>query len=238
MTKLSIIIPVYNEETFVEKSLKRVTNVDFPIETEFIVVDDGSTDNTLKIIGKFINKSKNKINLIRNKTNNGKGSAIIQGLRKAKGDIVTFHDADLEYDPNDLKILLKKIVNLGKNYAVYGSRFMKKQTNWAIPSHYIGNRFLSLLISILYWKKIDDMETCYKLVWFKDLKEMDLESKKFEIEPEITAKLLRKGVKIKEIPITYNPRTFENGKKISCIDGIKALFTIIKYRFFMDKERR
>lgn len=230
MTKLSIIVPAYNEENLIKTSLKRLTNVEFPIDAEIIVVDDGSTDDTLRIANEFKEKSKKDM-LVFRKKNEGKGSALREGIKKARGDIVTFHDADLEYDPQDLKMLLNELLKFDKNVVVYGSRFLKKQSNWAIPLHYIGNKLLSFSITLLYWKKLGDMETCYKMFYADALEGINLESKGFEIEPEITTKFLRKGLEIKEFPITYIPRDFEEGKKINYQDGIKALFTITKNRF-------
>lgn len=227
---LSIIIPVYNEERWVKKSLENVTNVKFPIDAEFIVVDDGSTDGSLRIINEF-GKGRKNFTVVE-KVHGGKGSALRAGIKKTKGDIITFHDADTEYDPRDLKHLLEELLKSGKGTAVYGSRFMKKQTNWAIPAHYIGNRFLSLFVTMLYLKKIDDMETCYKMFYAEALDGIEMESSGFDIEPEITTKFLNKGLKIKEVPISYMPRTFEEGKKINYRDGVKALATIIKCRFF------
>ncbi len=227
---LSVIVPVYNEEKLVKTSLRKLAGVKFPIKAEFIVVDDGSTDRSLKIVKEFAKSRKNFI-VVAN-AHGGKGSALREGIKRAAGDIITFHDADAEYDPNDLVMLLNELLKRGKKTVVYGSRFMKKQTNWAIPSHYIGNRFLSLFLTLLYLKRIDDMETCYKMFYADALNGISLESNGFDIEPEITAKFLNMGLEIKELPISYMPRTFVEGKKIHYRDGIKALATIIRCRFF------
>ncbi len=227
---LSIIVPVYNEEKLVEASLEKLAGVKFSVKTEIIVVDDGSTDRSLEVVKEFA-KSRKNFTVVAN-AHGGKGSALRAGIKRAKGGIITFHDADAEYDPNDLRFLLDGLLKSGKNYVVYGSRFMKKQTNWAIPLHYIGNRFLSLFVTLLYLKRIDDMETCYKMFYAEALDGIELESSGFDIEPEITAKFLNKGLKIKEFPISYAPRTFKEGKKINYRDGIAALSTIIRCRFF------
>lgn len=230
MTKLSVIVPVYNEEDFIEESLEKLTTVGFPIDVEVIVVDDGSTDNTPSVLDSFKKKSGKDIVIIR-KENGGKGSALRGGIKNAEGDVITFHDADLEYDPRDLKVLLGKLLESDKNTVVYGSRFLDSNNNWAIPSHYIGNKLLSLFITLMYGKKVGDMETCYKMFYASALEGIDLVSDRFEIEPEITSKFLKKGLTIKEFPIRYTPRNFEEGKKINYRDGVKALFTILKYRF-------
>mgnify|MGYP002639557355 CR=1 FL=1 len=228
--KLSIIVPVYNEERFIEHSLERLAKVEFPIETEIIIVDDGSKDNSLVIAKEFKKKSKKDITIV-TKKNEGKGSAIRVGIKISKGDIITFHDADLEYNPEDLKNLLESLLRSKKYKVVYGSRFRKKNNNWQIPSHYLGNMFLSTVMTLLYFNKIEDMETCYKMFYRSCLDGITLKSNKFEIEPEISAKFLKKGLKIKEIPIEYKARLFDEGKKIHFQDGIKALATIFEVRF-------
>lgn len=229
--KLSIIIPVYNEENFVAQSLTNLAKTEFILDTEFIIVNDASTDQSLAIIKQWqTNSTKNVI--IINKTNNeGKGSAIRAGLKQATGDIIAFHDADLEYDPNDLKMLVNELLKLNQSAVIFGSRFLKQETNWIIPSHYIGNKLLSFLVSFLCQHQIGDMETCYKVFYAQALKNISLISNRFEIEPEITIKFLRQGLNIKEIPINYYPRTFNEGKKINYQDGLTALMAILKFRF-------
>lgn len=233
MNKLSIIIPVYNEEKTLLEILNRINKVKLgDIKKEIIIVDDFSTDSTRAILGKLRHKYKV---LFHNK-NSGKGSAIKTALKNATGDIILIQDADLEYNPNDYKVLLKPILNK-QTKVVYGSRFIgKPYKKWSsgkniIRSHLIGNKLLSLITQMLYFRKVTDMETCYKVFRKEVIKDIKLKSKRFDFEPEITSKILRRGYKIIEVPISFNPRTFEEGKKITWKDGVKALFAIIKYRF-------
>ena len=229
--KLSIIIPAYNEEKTIEKILDKVLKVKLPLEKEIIIVDDNSSDNTFNIL----QKQKNII-LLKHEKNKGKGAAIKTAFQKTSGDIIIIQDADLEYDPNDYPKLLAPI--LENNFSVvYGSRFSGKKLNLAgekktdLPFHWMGNKFLSLLTSILFGQKVTDMETCYKVFKKEVINNMTIKSNRFEFEPEITAKILKKGYKIKEVPIYYKVRSYEEGKKITITDGIKALYYIVKYRF-------
>ena len=236
--RLSIIIPVYNEEKTVMKLLERVAKASIPgVEKEVIVVDDGSTDASASIISnaKF---SISNYKFIRHKKNQGKGAAVRTGIKKATGEYIIIQDADLEYNPNDIKKLIKPIQQ-GRAEVVYGTR-LKRLPNFSRDErtplflfHYLGNKFLSIVTSIMYLQWITDMETCYKLFPKKALEDMLLRSRSFEFEPEITAKLLKKGYKIVEIPITTTPRDYSEGKKIHAIkDGTLAFWTLLKYRFF------
>lgn len=228
--KLSIIIPVYNEEKTINQILEKVLKVKLNLEKEIIVVDDCSKDETLNIL-----KKRNSIILLQHEKNKGKGAAIKSGFKKATGDIILIQDADLEYDPNDYPKLLKPILE-NKTKVVYGSRFLNKKliffgknkTN--LPFHWIGNRFLTFLTSILYRQRITDMETCYKVFRKEVLNNIHINSNRFEFEPEITAKISKAGYKIYEVPIDYKVRSYEEGKKITVLDGIKALYYLIKYR--------
>lgn len=237
MKKLSIIIPVYNEEKTIELVLKRVEKVTFPkIEKEVIVVDDGSTDASAAVISK-IQKTHSSFKFIQQKKNGGKGAAVRAGLQHATGDYIVIQDADLEYDPQDIAKLLKPIQE-GNATVVYGTR-LKRLPNFARDErtgqfllHYIGNKFLSLVTSVLYFNWVTDMETCYKMFPKKALEGVVLHARGFELEPEITAKLLKRGYKIHDVPISTNPRGYDEGKKLHTIrDGSKAIWSLFKYRF-------
>jgi glycosyltransferase involved in cell wall biosynthesis len=232
---LSIVIPVYNEEKTVAKILKQVRAVKLPVDKkEIIVVNDGSTDGTKEVIQKLHFK---EIKFYSHKINQGKGAAVRTGFNKAKGDYIIIQDADLEYDPKDMVKLFKKL-NAGDAEVVYGSRlkrmpdFTRDERTPQFFIHYVGNKVLSLATSILYFHWITDMECCYKLFPKKAVEDMTLHAKGFEFEPEITAKLLKKGYKIAEVSISTNPRGYEDGKKLNTVrDGIKAIWTLLKYRF-------
>ncbi len=228
--KLSIIIPVYNERDTILQLVSLVNKVDLgSIEKEIIIIDDFSTDGTKELLSKVKN-----CKVYYHHENQGKGAAVITGIKNCSGDIIVIQDADLEYDPNDFNKMIKPIVE-GKTSVVYGSRFHGKNNlmhyKYFLPHHYIGNKLLSFMTSVLYDAKIADMETCYKMFKRDVLEGIKLASRRFELEPEITAKILRKKYKILEIPITYNARDFNEGKKINWVDGIKAFYYLIKYRF-------
>jgi len=226
--KLSVIVPVYNEEKTVREILTRLVIV--PAVNEVIVVNDGSTDGTEKEIKKFLNsKNKNlkKISYFK-KANGGKGTAIKYGLKKVTGDYTLIQDADLEYDPSDIPALLEHVES-GRVDVVYGSRFIGPHSNLLFWDR-LGNSLLNFLVNILYDTTLTDMETCYKLLPTKVFRELDIQSNKFDMEPEITCKLLKRGVRIFEVPITYVGRDFAEGKKISWRDGIDALRMIIGLR--------
>lgn len=233
--KLSIIIPVYNEEKTIKVLLSRVDSVKLPrfVSKEIIVIDDCSTDSTPKILKKI-----KKVNFkhIRHINNFGKGAAVRLGIEAATGNYLIIQDADLEYDPEDYKKLLVPVFEK-KAEVVYGNRFQNYPLRfWGknrtiLPIFWIGNMILALATNLLYGSNLRDMETCYKLLSKKILNGIKLESKGFEIEPEITAKILKKGIKIFEIPIKVTPRTHKEGKKIGWKDGIIAIWTLIKYKF-------
>lgn len=214
-------MPVYNEQHTVREIIEKVLSLD--LEKEIIVIDDGSTDSTPEILKKSFQKHKD-IQIIFQKQNMGKGAAIISGLKKATGDYIVIQDADLELDPLDIV----ELVSTAKrgHEVVYGSRFLKKRKMPVI--NFMANKFLTFLTNVFYGGKITDMETCYKMCKRDILLSLKLKSKGFEIEPEITCKILKKKYKIKEIPVSYTPR--RAGKKICWIDGFRAIFTILKYR--------
>lgn len=220
--KLSVIVPVYNEEKTAARLLRILAAV--KDVAEIIVVDDGSTDKTAREIKKI---KSNKIKFW-HKENGGKGSAVRFGLDHVTGSHVLIQDADLEYDPQDIPSLLKPIKD-GKVEIVYGSRFLGPHLN-LLFWHRVGNGLLNLAVNILFNTTLSDMETCYKVVPTEVLKTLELRARGFELEPEITCKLLKNGYKIYEVPISYIGRDFSEGKKITWQDGIIALETIIKIR--------
>jgi len=226
--KLSVVVPVFNERNTLVELLRRVRSVDLPgdIEREIVVVDDGSSDGTRDVLNQL---SDSTVRVVLHDANQGKGAALRTGFAHATGDYVLVQDADLEYDPHDWPRLLDPVLR-GKARVVYGSRFTGERRNMLLL-HWIGNRFLSLVTNVLYNTTLSDMETCYKLLDRRLLDELTLRSKRFEIEPELTAKLLKRGVRIYEVPISYAGREYEEGKKITWRDGFIALWTLVKYRF-------
>jgi len=235
MEKLSIIIPVYNEEKTILKVIQGVKKVKIKdVEKEIIVVDDCSTDKTRGILKKINDKS---LRVFYHKKNSGKGVAIRTALEHCKGSIISIQDADLEYDPENMIKLIKPILNKQCD-VVYGSRFLGRKivlfgrNKTILPMHWIGNRCLTFLTNLLYFNGITDMETGCKVFKKEAVEGIKLKSKRFDFEPEITAKILKRGYKIKEFPIKFNPRTHEEGKKITWRDGVKAAYYLVKYRFF------
>lgn len=226
---ISIVIPVYNEGRTVEELIKRVQKASIcKLNKELIVVDDCSKDDTPAILDRLSRKYRN-IKLLHHDVNQGKGAAIRTGLKHASSDLIVIQDGDLEYDPHDLSILCAAILR-GDASVVFGSRTLNSR-GFNVASHYWGNRILSLATSIIYFRKITDMETCYKMMPREIAMSLHLRAKRFDFEPEITAKLLKRGYRILELPINYNCRSFKEGKKITWKDGIKALYYLIKYRF-------
>ena len=235
MKKISIIIPIYNEEKTILEVLKKISRINLGINKEIIIINDGSTDNSKLIIKQFLQKTKNHAGLIykfKSKINQGKGSAIREGLSLCTGDIITIQDADLEYNPEDIKKLIKPILK-GSEKVIYGSRFLKKHKP-LYKIYFMGNKLLTLITSVLYRSKITDMETCYKVFSSDVIMNIKLNSKGFDFEPEITSKILKRRIKIKEIPISYIPRKTEDGKKINWKDGIKAIIALFYYKIFKD----
>ena len=219
-------MPAFNEARTIKKSIEEVLASDtMGLEKEIIIVDDGSTDNTRNILS-----SLHGCKIIRHEKNLGKGAAVKTGFQNATGDIVIIQDADLEYSPSEYKKLIETLMDNSCD-VVYGSRMLGKNPigYWYM---YFGNYAISLATRILYGAKITDVETCYKLFLKKVVDELDIQSRGFEIEPEITAKILKKGFLVKEIPIQYSPRKYNEGKKIKWHDGVRALWILVYYRFF------
>lgn len=226
MKKISILIPVYNEKDSLVEILKRVEAVDFGLDKEIIIVDDNSTDGTKELYKNL------KYKVIRHQRNLGKGAALRTGLRDATGDVIIIQDADLEYNPEDYKALVEMII---KDVAdvVYGSRLAdnRNHENFLFLS-FLANVTLSWLTRLLYGTCITDMETCYKAFRASVIKDISIKSNRFDFEPEITAKILKKDIRFIELPISYNARKTSEGKKITWRDGLQAIFTLFKYRFF------
>lgn len=224
--KLSIIIPAYNEEKTIKEIIKRVKDQEIPnIQKEIIVVDDGSTDKTYEILKSIVG-----INLLRHVENKGKGQAIRTGLTKVTGDLVLIQDADLELSPEDYPDLLRPMLN-GKTEVVYGSRFFNKKNFTHSFPYYSGGRFVTFVTNLLYGTRITDEPIGYKLFKTDLLKNLNLKCKRFEFCPEVTAKIAKRKIKIHEVPVSYNPRTKSEGKKLGVKDGIQAIWTLVKYRF-------
>ena len=227
---LSIIMPAYNEENTIEEIIKKVLKVRLPkIIKELIVVDDGSDDNTYDIVQKLQKRNK-EIKLIKHDRNRGKGAAVRTGIRRSTGDIIIIQDADLEYDPNDYMSCIKPIIEKEAE-VVYGSRLLKKDKKMGRLDFLLGGMLVTFITNILYFTWLTDEPTCYKTFDAKVIKKIRIVSSGFEWEPEVTAKILKKGIRIKEVPISYFPRSKREGKKINWRDGIKAIKTLLKYRF-------
>jgi glycosyltransferase involved in cell wall biosynthesis len=223
---MTVIVPVYNERVTVAEVIRRMRAVELPVVLQIIAVDDGSDDGSEKVLGAIEDST---VRVMRHKVNRGKGAAIRTGLVEARGDLVLIQDADLEYDPNDWPRLLEPILR-GKARVVYGSRFTGERKNM-MPLHWMGNRLLSLVTNVLYSSTLSDMETCYKLFDSRVLEGLTVVSDRFDFEPEITAKVLRRGHRIYEVPISYAGREPNEGKKITWRDGFSALRALVKFRF-------
>ena len=229
MKKITVLMPVYNECSTLMEILKRVEEADFcGLEKEIILIDDCSTDGTKKLYSDIETKHKVLYHMI----NKGKGAALKTGLAEASGDIIIIQDADLEYNPEDYKPLIEKLI-ANEADVVYGSRFIDlTMSNTAVKSHYYGNKFLTFLTNFLFKTTLTDMETCYKAFKAEFIKDINIESERFDFEPEITAKMLKKGARLKEVPISYNGRGQDEGKKITYLDGLDAIIALIKFRYF------
>lgn len=243
--RLSIIMPVYNERSTLEEIVQRVravnlvvnadgsnTLLDGPIELEreIVIVDDGSTDGTRAILDAWRAAPPDDMQIIYHEQNSGKGAALRTGFQHATGDIFVIQDADLEYDPRDYVKLLEPLLE-GRAPIIYGSRFMGGPRSAMSLTHTLGNKFLTIMTNVLYGTALTDMETCYKCFRREVINGMPLRSRAFEIEPELTAKFLKRGYNIFEVSISYNGRTFHEGKKIDWRDGFSAVRTLLRYRF-------
>ncbi len=225
LRKLSVIVPVFNERNTVAEIVRRMRAVELPLALEIVVVDDGSTDGTGAVLAQLGDST---VNVVSHPENRGKGAAVRTALAHASGDLLLVQDADLEYDPDDWPRLLAPVL-AGKARVVYGSRFTGERRNMLLL-HWLGNRFLTVVTNVLYNTTLSDMETCYKLVSRDALDGIELTAERFDFEPEITAKLLRRGERIYEVPISYAGREVEEGKKITWRDGLVALWTLVKCR--------
>jgi glycosyltransferase involved in cell wall biosynthesis len=222
---VSVVMPAYNERGTIEEIVRRVLAV--PLRVELIVVDDCSTDGTRERLQAL--QSDLGFTLLLQPINRGKGSALRAGFARVGGDIVLIQDADLEYSPEEYPSLIE-LICAGQADVVYGSRFLGRHRVFLF-THYAGNRAITLLTNILYNTMLTDMETCFKVMRVEVLRSMTLKSNRFGIEPELTAKIFKRGYRVYEMPITYNGRGYAEGKKITWRDGIVAIWTLLKYRF-------
>jgi glycosyltransferase involved in cell wall biosynthesis len=222
---LSVVMPAYNERDTIDEIVRRVLAV--PLRTQLIVVDDGSTDGTRELLQDL--QRQLGFTLLLQPANAGKGAALRAGFAHVTGDIVIIQDADLEYSPEEYPSLVELICT-GLADVVYGSRFLGRHRVFLF-THYVGNRALTLLTNVLYNTMLTDMETCFKAMRVEVLRSMTLSSNRFGIEPELTAKIFKRGYRVYEIPITYNGRGYDEGKKITWVDGIDAVWTLLKFRF-------
>ena len=229
MAKLSVIVPVFNEATRLPSLVKRLISSPCPIERELIFVDDGSRDKSHAVLLQLSRQFHFRV--IRQKSNQGKGAAVRRGLEEALGDFVMIQDADFEYDPNDVPALLKPLLE-DQADVVYGSRFKQNVAQVHRTYHYFLNRSLTFLSNLFSGIYLTDMETCYKIFRTDLIKSMNLTSRRFGVEVELTAYLAKSSARIYELPISYHPRTRLQGKKINWRDGFAALYHLVRYNFF------
>jgi len=226
--KLSVVMPVYNEQGTAREAISRVLAV--PLETELICIDDGSTDGSREILTE-LQASHPQIQVLLQPKNMGKGAALHRGIKNCTGDFIIIQDADLEYDPTDYPGLLVPLIE-GKADVVYGSRFLGAGPHRVLYFwHSVGNSVLTLISNVLTNMNLTDMETCYKMFKTEILKNLNLKAMRFEFEPEVTAKVLKQGIRIYEVPISYAGREYAEGKKITGFDAFDAIKTLLKYRF-------
>jgi glycosyltransferase involved in cell wall biosynthesis len=223
---LSVIIPVYNEKNTINEILIRVQAMD--MVDEIIVVDDGSVDGTREILQEM--DGVGLIKIVYHEKNQGKGAAVVTGIKNSEGDVILIQDADLEYDPRDYPELLKPIEEEIAD-VVYGSRFLGGPRRPTMFWHMVANKMLTLMTNILYDNILTDMETGYKVFRRDVVSDMTIHAHRFDFEPEFTAKIMKRKVRIFEVPISFNPRDYDEGKKIKLKDAVEAVWTLIKYRF-------
>jgi glycosyltransferase involved in cell wall biosynthesis len=221
---LSVVMPVYNERATIEEIVARVLAV--PLRIQLIIVDDGSTDGTRELLAGL--STRHGVTIVLQERNKGKGAALRRGFEEVTGDVVVIQDADLEYSPEEYPALIELICQ-GRADVVYGSRFLGRHRVFLF-THYLGNRLLTTITNVLYNTMLSDMETCYKVMRTEVLRSMTLASDGFGIEPELTAKIFKRGYRVYEVPITYDGRGYEEGKKITWRDGLVALWVLLKYR--------
>ncbi|GAB4017814.1 glycosyltransferase family 2 protein [Spirosoma koreense] len=220
-------IPAYNEIKSIDTLLEKVQAV--PVNKEIIIVDDGSTDGTRDRLATY--QSVPNVKVIYHEHNQGKGAAIRTAIQHMTGDIAIVQDADLEYEPQDYRALIQPIID-GKEKVVYGSRFLNRENRHSYMSFYIGGQVVTFLANILYNQRLTDEPTCYKVFETNFLRSIPLECTRFEFCPEVTAKVAKRGIRIKELPISYYPRSIAEGKKISWFDGLEAIWVLLRYRVF------
>jgi glycosyltransferase involved in cell wall biosynthesis len=226
LKKLSVIIPVYNEEKTLEEIVRRVQEAPFPLEKELLIVNDASTDGTRTILERL---EGGNVRVFHHPVNRGKGAGIRTAQPHVSGDLVVIQDADLEYYPEEYTLLAQPILD-GRADVTYGTRFLGPHRVF-LYWHYLGNQFLTWVTNVLYNTMLSDMETCFKMMRAEIFRSLPLRSQRFGIEPELTAKIFKRGYKVYEIPISYNGRGYEEGKKITWRDGVSALWCLIRYRF-------
>lgn len=226
--KLSVLMAVYNEEKTIATILQRVLAVD--VDKEVVIVDDFSTDGTRDILGKIEDP---RVRVFYHERNQGKGAALRTAMEHFSGDVVIIQDADLEYYPEEYPELLE-LIETGKADVVYGSRFLGKHRVF-MYSHYLGNRFLTTITNILCNTFLTDMETCYKAMRAEVARSFRIQSNRFNVEPEMTVKIFKRGYRVYEVPISYDGRGYDEGKKITWKDGFSALWALFRYRFLPEK---